>query len=341
MLPRAPFALVVFALALGCTGGRARDVAGERKPRGGASDAAAPTATVPEAPQVSAAKVTPGTKARTVARASARALAIDATNLYYGDSESNALYALAKAGGEPVRLARHAPVAGAIAIDAESIVWIASPGDVVLKLPLGADADAQPTTLRDRGIFSDVAIADGDVFIAEALGAGGALLRVTGATASRLASFDGTPRAVTADATHGYVVTPTKILRTPHARGEVETVATGVAFAHPQIDDAFVYVVAEVARVRTIVRFPKAGGAMTAIARDVRDAPFELEGGEVLYVDAVRPQLRAVRASGGDSRILVEDNVLSVASSVVADASAVYVATGSRESGVIVAFDRR
>lgn len=338
-----PWLVLLLVLGLGCSsGGRARDVAGDRRGRGvDAADAATgATATVPEAPPPTPPAPPAGKKARLFVRASARALAIDATNVYYGDGENDAIYAAPKAGGEPMRLARHAPVAGAIALDADSIVWIASPGDAVLKLPI-ASPGTQPTTLRERGIFSDVAVANGDVFITEALGAGGALLRVTGPTASRLSSFDGPPRAVTADATHAYVITPTKIFRTAHTKGELETIATGVAFAHPQIDDAFVYVLTEVARVRTIVRIPKAGGAQTSIARDVRDAPFEIEGGEVLFIDAVRSQVRAAPVAGGESHVVSEDEALTTATSLVADTATVYVACGSRESATIVAIDRR
>lgn len=343
MMARAQLALVL-VVAVGCSsGGRARDVAGDRSPRGTPSHDAgtASTASVPEAPQGTAQPPRAGTTARLFARASARGLAIDATTVYYGDTADDAIYAAPKAGGGPVRLARHAPVAGAIALDAESVVWIASPGDAVLKLPLKAPPDTEPKTLRDRGIFSDVAVATGEVFITEALGAGGALIRVTGATASRIASFDGAPRAVAADGTHAYVITPTKIFRAPHAKGELETIATGVAFANPQMDDAFLYVLTEVAKVRVVARLPKAGGPLVAVARDVRDAPFELEGGEVLFFDAVRPQLRAVPAAGGDVRIVIEDEALATASSIVADATTAYVATGSRESGSILAVDRR
>jgi hypothetical protein len=328
-------------LASGCTtGGRARDVAGDRRrARDSGVDGSTATGTVPEAPEAAAVPAIPAKKARLLARASARALAIDTTTLYYGDSEDDGLYAIPKAGGDPVRLARHAPVAGAIATDAESVVWIASPGDAVLKLP--RQGGEQPVTLRDRGIFSDVAVADGDVFITEAVGAGGALLRVTGPTAARLTSFDGAPRAVMADATYAYVITPTKVFRTPHARGELETIATGNAFANPQMDESFLYVVTEVDKVRVVARIPKAGGAMTAIARDVRDTPIEVATGEVFFFDPVRPQVRAVRTTGSDPRIVIEDEVLSTATTIVADATTVYVATGSRESGVIVAFDRK
>lgn len=274
-----------------------------------------------------------------MARATARALALDATSIYFGNSDDDGIYTVAKSGGEATRLARRAPVAGAIAVEGEWISWIASPGDAVLRLSLREGG--QPTTLRDRGIFSDVATAGGDVFIAEAIGAGGALLRVTGATASRLSSFEGAPRAVMADATHAYVVTPTKIFRTPHAKGELETIATGAAFAYPQMDDSFLYVVTEVTGARIVARVPKAGGPMTTLARDVRDAAIEAEGADVLFLDATRSQLRSVPKAGGEARTLIEDEIFSGVAAMVADGTSIYVATGARETGVIVAVDRR
>ncbi len=344
--PRAVLAAIVVSsmlLAAACSSGtRARDVAGDRRTHQSDPDASTEGGaanTVPEPPPASIQPAVNRKKPRPFVRASARALAIDATSIYYGDSEDDAIYAIPKKNGNTVRLARHAPVAGAIAVDADSIMWIASPGDAVLKLPL--HGGGQPTTLRDRGIFSDVATATGEVFITEALGAGGALLRVTGATASRLVSFEGAPRAVVADATHAYVITPTKIFRTPHVKGELETIATGQAFANPQIDDAFIYVVGEVDRVHVVLRVPKAGGPVTTLARDVRDAPIEIEGGEILFFDAQRPQVRGVRSTGGDVRVVVEDDILSGATAIVADPTTVFVATGARESGLIVAIDRR
>jgi hypothetical protein len=351
MAPRAPAFAVLGMLAVvaivpaacSSSGSRARDVAGDRRPRRDDADAsadAAAGASVPEPPPASVRPVATGKKPRPFVRASARALAIDATSIYYGDSEDDAIYAMPKSNGGTVRLARHAPVSGAIAVDGDSVTWIASPGDAVLKLPLHG-GPTQPTTLRDRGIFSDVATAGGDVFITEAIGAGGALLRVTGATAARLVTFDGAPRAVVADTTHAYVITPTKIFRTPHVKGELETIATGTAFANPQIDEGFVYVVGEVDRTRVVLRVPKAGGPSTTIARDVRDAPIEIEGGEVLFFDATRPQVRGVRASGGEPRIVVDDEILATATAIVADRTTVFVATGARESGLIVAVDRR
>jgi hypothetical protein len=343
-LSRVVLAVSLFAavpVGSACSSGtRARDVAGERRQRPQDASADADSATsVPEPPPVTVQQVVSGKRPRMLARATSRALAIDAANIYFGNSEDDGIYVVAKHGGEPMRLARRAPVTGAIAVDGDAVSWIASPGDAVLKLSLREGG--QPTTLRDRGIFSDVAGAGGDVFITEAIGAGGALLRVTGPTASRLVSFEGAPRALLADGTHAFVVTPTKIFRTPHLKGELETIATGSAFAYPQVDDAFVYFVTEIEGTRVAARVPKAGGPITTLARDVRDAPIEIEGGDLLFLDAVRPELRSVPKNGGESRVIMEDEAFAGVTAIVADPGAVYVATGSRESGVIVAVDRK
>lgn len=342
-LGRAMLAVSLFAagpVGSACSSGpRPRDIAGDRRSRqqdaGADPDAAS---NVPEPPPVTVRPVVTGKKPRVVARATSRALAIDATSVYFGNSDDDGVYAVPKRGGEPRRLARRAPVAGAIAVDATSISWIASPGDAVLRLAL--HDGGQPVTLRDRGIFSDVASAEGEVFITEAIGAGGALLRVSGPTAARLVSFEGAPRAVMADATHAYVITPTKIFRTTHVKGDLETIASGNGFGYPQIDDAFVYVVANVAGTRVLARLPKAGGPMTTLARDVRDAPIEVEGADVLFLDATQPQLRSVPKVGGEPRVVIDDEAFGGVTAIVADPSTVFVATGARESGVVLAVDR-
>lgn len=332
-----------FALSTaGCTGGaRARDVAGDRRARGVDGDATIEggvETAVAEAPRQLAQPVAIGKKPRVFVQASSRALAHDAKNLYYGDNDDDGVFSIPKAGGTPVRLARHAPVAGALALDGDSITWIASPGDVVLRV---STSGGQPTTLRDRGIFADVASVSGDVFIAEAIGAGGALLRVTGATAARLVAFEGSPRVLLADATHAYVTTPTKVFRTPHVKGELETIATGVAFGSAESDDAFVYIVTEQDKARVVARFPKTGGPMSVVARDVRDGPIEIIGDELLYFDATKPQLRATRSSGGPARVVAESEAFAVVTALEADATTVYVATGSRERAAILAVDLR
>jgi hypothetical protein len=340
--------LVVSAAAIALAGcsrapARARDVAGDRRgptaPNGAADDGGT-SAVVPEPPRASEPASVRADRPRVLTKASARALASSATHLYYGDSEDDGIYSIAKAGGAPpLRIARHAPVSGAIALDGGFVTWVASPGDAVLRAPISGGVE--PTTLRDGGIFSDVATTEEDVLITEAIGSGGALIRVTGATATRLATFDGPPRAVMAEKAHAFIVTPTRIFRTPHQRGELATIATGARFSYANLDEAFIYVVTEVDKDRALVRFPKAGGSMAIVARDVRDAPIKIDGGEVFFFDATRPQIRSVPANGGPSRVVAEDEGLATVSAIEVDASTVYVAEGAHESGVIVAIARR
>jgi hypothetical protein len=327
----------------GCSGSpaRARDVAGDRRTRSAnnASSDAGAEALVPQAPQPEGAAVRAPSRARAIAKASARALALGPTHLFYGDSEDDGVYSIAKSGGEPLRIARHAPISGALAFDGAFVTWVASPGDAVLRAPVAGGV--QPTTLRDRGIFSDVAAIDDDVFITEAVGAGGAVIRVTGATASRLAAIEAPPRTVMVDKTDAFIVTPTKIFRTPHQRGELDLIGTGTHFSFADLDDAFVYVVADVDKSRAVVRFPKAGGPMAVVARDVRDAPIKVEAGELLFFHAAKPQVRGVRVNGGEPRVIADDEGFATVSAIEADAATIYVATGARESGLIVAIPRR
>ncbi len=335
-------AAAALAPVAGCSQGPARshDVAGDRRARGrGDGGGESGAAVVPEPPRAIEQAAVKGSRPRVVAKASARALAVDAGRLYYGDSDDDGVYSVATAGGERQRIARHAPVAGAIALAGGSITWIASPGDAVLRAPIAGGV--QPTTLRDRGIFSDVAAIGDEVFITEAIGAGGALLRVSGTTTSRLAAFDGPPRAVLVDKIYVYVVTPAKIVRTLHGRGALEPVGTGARFSHSEIDDGFVYVVADVDKGRGVVRFPKTGGPASVVARDVRDAPIEIAGGELLYFDAARPQVRSVPVAGGASRTVVEDEGLATVSAIEADATTIFVAEGVHETGAIIAIPRR
>jgi hypothetical protein len=135
----------------GCRGARTRDVAGDRRTQPTELDAASATtpSTSASAPRFGANPDVRGKKPRVFTRASTHALALDKTNVYFGDSEDDGVFAMPKEGGQPVKLARHAPVAGALALDGDSVTWIASPGDAVLKVSV--HGGGQPTTLRDHG----------------------------------------------------------------------------------------------------------------------------------------------------------------------------------------------
>ena len=243
-------AAVAFALAVACAKRGPRDVGDRAHPsdlRTGSGAAGARDADGGP-PRVVATPAAKGLKPRPLLRVNARALTTDATHVYFGDSTDDTLCALEKnppAGArlEPTRIARPAPIAGALSVDAHDavLVWIASPGDLVLRVPIGGGA---PTTIRDRAIFTSVAAAGGDVFFTEARGSGGVLTRVTGTTAAQLATFEGTPRGLAVDPDDVYVATSSGLEEAPRARGAVSELASGAAFASPQVDGAWVYATA-------------------------------------------------------------------------------------------------
>ncbi len=241
-------------------------------------------------------------------------------------------------GGDPVRVARHAPVAGCIAVEPGAIAWVASPGDSVLKLT--TQAATEPTKLRDRGIFSGVAAADGRVFIVEAIGAGGVLHQVSGGTTTRLVAFEGAPRAVMADATHVYIVTPTRILRTTHTKAALETIAEGTGFSHGELEGEFLYVMYDGGGSHVVARVSKNGGALAPIVQNVRDAPIAIDGEDVFFFSESKPDLVMVRPGAGEPRILSEDEAFSSPTAIAVDDASVFVATSARETGAIVRIAR-
>lgn len=323
-------ALLVIVVA-GCSA-RPRDVAGTRRTveDGGAH-------AVPEPPPAPVVEKPRLPKPKVIARATSRVLAVDDTNLYFGNQEDDGVFAQSKnAAGDPVRLARRAPVAGALAIDGEWLAWIASPGDAVLRLTLmGAGA----TTLRDRGIFSDVASEGGEVFATEVVAGGGVLFKLTGSTSTRLATFESPPRAVVVDSTHVYVQLGRGLVRTSRNKGGVvETLFEGGGVESPQLDATHVVFVVRNEQSAHVVRVPKAGGAPVPVANDVR-APIEVAGkDQLLYFDGQKPQLRQVALTGGPPTILAEDELLARPTAVVADETHAFVAV---EDGVIVSVARK
>lgn len=311
--------------------GRPRDVARAR-PRS-AEDGGSHS--VPEPPPPPVAEK-PRVKPKVVARATSRVLAVDDTNLYFGDQSDDGVFALSKnAASDPVRLARRAPVAGALAIDGEWLAWIASPGDAVLRLTLmGAGA----TTLREHGIFSDVAAEGGEVFATEVVAGGGALVKIAGNTVTKIATFESPPRAVVVDATHVYVQLGRGLVRTSRNKGgPIETLFEGTGIESPQLDATHVCIVVRNAESAHAVRIPKAGGPPVPVATDVR-APIEVAGKHLLYFDGQKPQLRQVALTGGASTVLAEDEIFARPAAIVADEAHAFVAV---EDGVIVAVPRK
>jgi hypothetical protein len=276
-------------------------------------------------------------KPRTIARAYAVAIATTKTHVYFGDADDDALLVVPKVGAaEPTRVARRAPVASALVADASSLTWIASPGDTVLCMPL--EGASTPTTLREREIFTGVAAEGGDVFLVGAAPGGGALTRITGATAARLASFDVVPRAVMVDAVNVFVVTPKTVVRTPRSRGGVITLASGAGLGGSASDDACIYVTTRRGSSRAILRVPKYGGAMTAMSGidGVRDAPIAVRKGEVFFFDESRPVLRAHAIDAGTTRTVSDDPAFERVNAMSIDDDGAWIATGEASSGAIV-----
>lgn len=295
-----------------------------------------------------------GRRPREIAKVNSRALVTDATHVYFGDSDDDTLCSLEKmpaegAKSEPVRLARRAPVAGGLALDAHdaALAWIASPGDVVLRVPTRGGV---PTTVRDRGIFTDVAASSGDVFVTEARGAGGTLTRVTGTTAAQLASFEGTPRGIVVDGDHVYVATSTRLLSSPRTRGETAELARGTAFGSPQLDDGWLYATAASTstRARVVVRVKKTGGPLETVATNVRDAAIAIHRGTLYWFDADHPALLATSVVADapgrprpPPRVMSEDPTLDRVSALAVDDDGAFVAAGHGEGARIVAISIR
>lgn len=281
-----------------------------------------------------------GVKPSIVARANAFAIATTKTQVYFGDAEDDTLFAVPKknaTGASAVtRIARRAPVSGALVADETSLTWIASPGDAVLRMPL--DGSSAPTTIRDREIFTDVAASGGEVFLTGAAAGGGALTRITGPTAARLASFDVVPRSVFVDATSVFIVTTKSVLRTPRKRGEVTTLATGAGFGAATSDDACIYVSVVRGSSRAILRVPKYGGAtnVTSSTDGVRDAPIAVRGGEVFFFDEARSALRAHAIDAKTTRLVSDDPIFERVSALAVDEDGAWVATGEASSGAVV-----
>lgn len=325
---------VALAAVAACVGGRPRDVSGHPRATGTVDGGA--LAKIPEPPPAPPPPKPASQRPRVIARAVSRVLALGPKDVYYGDQAEDGLFTIPKQGGEPVRLARRAPVAGTLTLEGDTLTWIASPGDAVLSISARGGA---VTTVREKGIFSDVTSDHGELFVSEVVAGGGALLKIAGGAATRLASFDAPPRALVADDARVYVVTATKLLAVPRARGEVVTLATGDGFDFPEIDATSIYLLAAAqGGARVVLRVPKEGGAPTVLATGVRQAPLEIAGPEIFFFDVDKPQIRGVPIGGGAVRVVADDETLTRPNQMEADDREIYVAT---EDGLVVAVPRR
>ena len=330
--------VLLFVVLVACGGKKGPRDIGNRSPRselvegGGpatAADAGADAAHVIAKPDVA------GKPARVLAHASSRAIATNATNVFYGDAEDDRLYTVPKTGAaEPARLAPRAPLKGALSVDGSTLVWIVATGDAVVRAPV---AGGTPTTVRDRGIFTDVIAGKGDIFFTETEGRGGSVSRISGATAARLASFSGSPRGLALDATHVYVATATKLVAVPRLRNEPRELAASVAFAHPQVDETHVYATTTVDGAPALVRVAKTGGSLEIVVRDIHPgAPIALHRGLLAWFHPTRPALMGMKIGSNDVRVLSEHHAFHEPAALVLDNDGAFIAAGDGADAMIL-----
>lgn len=337
---------VLAVLAFACAGRSPRDV-DNGNPRSVFADG--PGSTVSRdagaaAPARVVASPTPaGRKPEVIATVDSRALAVDAERIYLGDGSDDALVARSRTDPKAanIRLSRRAPMQGALSVDrrtqTQTIAWIPNPGDAVLRLAAGGPT---ASTIRDRGIFTHVVASDGDVLVTEVQGDGGVLTRITGNTAARLATFEGTPRGLAVDEASAFIATSSRLVSAPRARGDLVEIARGIGFGSPQVDATWVYATAAAGTTRTriIVRAKKAGGGpLETIATGVRDASLVLDRGTLYWFDIARPALLAMPTTKATAaRVVSEDPLFDHVQALAIEGDDAYVATGTGEAARLV-----
>ncbi len=259
---------------------------------------------------------------RVLARGATRAIVTDASRVYFGDAAEDAVVAVRKSGGTPVVVGRPAPLQ--LALTPSSIVWIGGSGAEVLRAPRGGGV---AKVIRDRGRFTALAARDEDVYVAEALPEGGAVTRLTGPTASRLASLPQVPSAIAADEDCAYALTKGAVFSVPRNRGESKTIAELAELDYIQLQRDEVYATAVVDGARAVIVVPKSGGDRIVLARGVRDAPIATYGRDIYYFDEREPEIRRVSMTGGSPVVVARDHTLRSVAALAVDDSGVYVGT--------------
>lgn len=336
-MTRTFLSLILSVFPIACTGARPHDVAGDRRLRVQDAGELIDDGGIRAPPPAMSARPTVGEKPHLLLKATARALAVDDTTLFYGDTTDDSLYAVPKSGGAPVRISHRAPVTGSLSVENDSLTWVGTPGDMVLRIPKTGGAQ---TTVREHGIFADVAVNGGDAFVAEVSGAGGIITRVTGTTSTRLAVLDTSPRGIAADDAFVYVATSSKLVRLPRTKGEVETLASGGRFENPELAGGDVLFLLTRESKTTIARVPKTGGPIATIVADVRDGPIAIAGDSIVYFDGRRPEVRIAALAGGEPRVVARDATFAQPLAIAADAKRIFVSAGDGETSGIFALTR-
>ena len=224
-------------------------------------------------------------------------------------------------------------------------------GSVMRVLLPGIDVRDFPVrSVRTGATFTGVAVVGEDIFFAEEVdGKHGAVTRVTGTVASRLAEFAGVPRAVAADAAHVYVATsaPPKIVRSSRLRGELTeyTFGAGAGFSRIDVHGETFVLGGEIEGKSGIFTISKLGTAPVLLAaRPAGETDFARRGEAVYFLDRAANAVVCVnlgdRVVGdhvlhmGEARTVATSPALSAGRALVLhDDDWIYVATDGVSEG--------
>jgi hypothetical protein len=167
--------------------------------------------------------------------------------------------------------------------------------------------------------------------------------RISGESAARLASFDGSPRGIAVDGQQVYLATTSRLLAAPRQPGpggsqKVSELAAGASYANAVLDGrGWLYATARTDRTarHVIVRVKTTGSPVETVARDVRDAPIALHEGALYWFDAERPLLLA-SSEGSPPRTVSDHPSFERPGALAVDDDGAFVATGDGEDSRIL-----
>ena len=269
-----------------------------------------------------------------IARARTAALATDVDNVYFGDLARDELYAAPKRGGERIRIGDRAPLEIALG---ERITWIGAPGNILLAArPNGGSS----VLIQTSGLFTDVASDSRDVLVTNAMEASGVILRMTGSTASSVATLDVRPLELATDSMTAYVLSDRAIHAVRRTGGAPRVVLEGVSLAGLEVAGGFIFATGMVGPSRALLRISTSGGEPVVLERAVRRAPFSVFAEDVYFLDADQPELRRVAVLGGPSGFVARAPELARVTELVVDASGIYLATEDEIGPVVLGLPR-
>jgi hypothetical protein len=219
-------------------------------------------------------------------------IATDSTNIYWGESGNGSapggvIKAIPLEGGDVTVLASCGCEPQAIAVDETGVYWTAvnvtDQSDVaaVMSTPLGGGASK---TLWSGGDVGGLVVDSGNVYFAQSLNSGGAILKVakTGGTAVVFAKNQPYPWALAMDSTNLYWTSnggtkASSIMKLPFAGGSPSVLASARDPGSVAVDSTFAYWTEQgycsaAGGCGSVMKVPLAGGTPVVVASG-QDAP--------------------------------------------------------------------